>query len=79
MRERIGVLGGGLVGALISVLLVKKGFRVEVFEKRPDPRKSKDSEGRSINLALPLVISCSRQGYRITSILSLGPMGPFPN
>ena len=52
MRERIGVLGGGLVGALISILLVKKGFRVEVFEKRPDPRKNNASEGRSINLAL---------------------------
>ncbi len=52
MRERIGVLGGGLVGALISIFLVKRGFRVEVFEKRPDPRKSPTSEGRSINLAL---------------------------
>jgi len=52
MRERIGVLGGGLVGALISILLVKKGFRVEVFEKRPDPEKNISTEGRSINLAL---------------------------
>ncbi len=52
MRERIGVIGGGLVGALMSILLVKRGLRVEVFEKRPDPRKRLSSEGRSINLAL---------------------------
>ncbi|XOV93031.1 MAG: FAD-dependent oxidoreductase [Bacteroidota bacterium] len=52
MRERIAVLGGGMVGTLFSILLVKRGFRVEVFEKRPDPRKHHTSEGRSINLAL---------------------------
>ncbi|MBV6642121.1 MAG: FAD-dependent monooxygenase [Cyclobacteriaceae bacterium] len=52
MKDRIGIIGGGLVGALLSILLVKRGFRVEVFEKRSDPRKGLNPEGRSINLAL---------------------------
>ncbi len=52
MSKKIGVLGGGLVGSLISILLVKEGYHVEVFEKRPDPRDLSNSGGRSINLAL---------------------------
>ncbi|WP_431636675.1 FAD-dependent oxidoreductase [Dyella sp. KULCS107] len=44
--------GGGLVGALLAHLLARAGFDVEVFEKRPDPRRAGYEEGRSINLAL---------------------------
>lgn len=52
MKDKITIIGAGLVGSLLAVILKKKGFLVEVFEKRKDPRKSKLSEGRSINLAL---------------------------
>jgi kynurenine 3-monooxygenase len=51
-KERILILGAGLVGSLLSIFLAKKGFKVEVFEKRPDPRKNDVLGGRSINLAL---------------------------
>ena len=44
--------GGGLVGSLLGVLLGKKGYSVEVYEKREDIRASRSSAGRSINLAL---------------------------
>lgn len=44
--------GGGLVGALLAHLLARAGFDVEVFEKRPDPRRAGYEVGRSINLAL---------------------------
>ncbi|HEX5305849.1 MAG TPA: NAD(P)/FAD-dependent oxidoreductase [Dyella sp.] len=44
--------GGGLVGALLAHLLARAGFDVEVFEKRPDPRRAGYEAGRSINLAL---------------------------
>lgn len=52
MKDKISIVGAGLVGSLIAVILKQKGFDVQVFEKREDPRKSKSVEGRSINLAL---------------------------
>ena len=36
----------------MSVLLAKKGFYVELFERNPDPRKGQSAAGRSINLVL---------------------------
>ena len=49
---RITLIGGGLVGALQARQLARRGFAVEVFEKRPDPRSAGFLGGRSINLAL---------------------------
>jgi kynurenine 3-monooxygenase len=46
------IIGGGLVGALLAVVLAKKGFRVDVLERRDDIRINKLQGGRSINLAL---------------------------
>ena len=46
------LIGGGLVGALLATLLAQRGFAVEVFERRPDPRLAGYAGGRSINLAL---------------------------
>jgi len=51
-RQAITLIGGGLVGALVAQLLAKRGFSVEVFEKRPDPRHARPVRGRTINLAL---------------------------
>lgn len=51
-RETITIIGAGLVGALLATLLAQRGFSVEVFERRPDPRKAGFIGGRSINLAL---------------------------
>lgn len=51
-RPRITLIGGGLVGALQARQLAQHGFTVEVFEKRPDPRRAGFLGGRSINLAL---------------------------
>lgn len=52
MKDKISIVGAGLVGSLMAVILKKKGFSVQIFEKRSDPRKSEIAEGRSINLAL---------------------------
>lgn len=52
MSNQISIVGAGLVGSLLGLTLKKKGFEVQLFEKRKDPRKSKVGEGRSINLAL---------------------------
>lgn len=48
----ITLIGGGLVGALLGSLLARRGFAVELFEKRADPRMAGFAGGRSINLAL---------------------------
>jgi len=50
--SRITIIGAGLVGGLLATLLAQRGFTVEVFERRPDPRKAGFLGGRSINLAL---------------------------
>lgn len=50
--QRITIAGAGLAGALLALLLARKGWAVEVFEKRPDPRLRGYEGGRSINLAL---------------------------
>ncbi|MGH8029117.1 MAG: FAD-dependent oxidoreductase, partial [Arenimonas sp.] len=48
----ITIAGAGLAGSLLATLLARKGWRVEVFERRGDPRRQGYAGGRSINLAL---------------------------
>lgn len=52
VERRITVIGAGLAGALFATLLARRGWEVEVFEKRGDPRLRGYEGGRSINLAL---------------------------
>ncbi|MDQ3190276.1 MAG: FAD-dependent monooxygenase [Bacteroidota bacterium] len=52
MAEKVTVIGAGLVGSLFSIYLARKGFHVDIFERRPDMREEKISAGKSINLAL---------------------------
>ena len=51
-KQKATIVGAGLAGALLAVYLGRKGFTVEVYERRPDMRKAQISAGRSINLAL---------------------------
>jgi kynurenine 3-monooxygenase len=51
-QQHIAITGAGLVGSLLSIYLAKRGFKVSVFERRPDMRKNLLDRGRSINLAL---------------------------
>ena len=46
------MIGAGLAGPLLATYLAKRGYSVEIFERRPDMRKESISAGRSINLAL---------------------------
>jgi len=52
LGKKVIILGGGLVGSLMSIFLAKRGYEVSVFEKRGDPRQEGSLGGRSINLAL---------------------------
>ncbi len=46
------IVGAGLGGSLLACLLAQDGHRVDVYERRPDPRVKGFIGGRSINLAL---------------------------
>ena len=52
MKERLTVVGEGLVGSVLAAMLADRGFPVDVYERRPDPRRGRVDRGRSINLAL---------------------------
>ncbi len=53
MRQRgVNIAGGGLAGALLAVMLARRGIPVTLYERRPDPRAHEADAGRSINLAL---------------------------
>jgi kynurenine 3-monooxygenase len=51
-EQPVNIVGGGLAGALLAVLLARRGFAVKVYERRADPRVVENERGRSINLAL---------------------------
>ena len=51
-RDKITLIGAGLNGPLLAILLMQRGFAVEIYERRPDMRRVRMSAGRSINLAL---------------------------
>jgi kynurenine 3-monooxygenase len=50
--KKVTLIGAGLTGPLLALGLVRRGFQVELYERRPDMRRVRLSAGRSINLAL---------------------------
>jgi kynurenine 3-monooxygenase len=50
--ETILVVGGGLVGSLLSIYLTRQGYRVHLFDRYPDFRTATPPLGRSINLTI---------------------------
>lgn len=52
MSKTVSVVGAGLVGSLVSIYLAKKGYKVNIYERRGDMRNQSMSAGKSINLAL---------------------------
>ncbi|HTS38540.1 MAG TPA: NAD(P)/FAD-dependent oxidoreductase [Candidatus Solibacter sp.] len=51
-NDTITLVGAGLNGPLLALGLVRRGFTVEIYERRADMRRVRMSAGRSINLAL---------------------------
>ena len=51
-NKKIHIIGAGLAGPLMATYLAKRGYLVEMYERRSDMRKVSQSAGRSINLAL---------------------------
>ena len=50
-QQNVIIIGAGLCGSLLALRMGQRGYRVSVFEMRPDLRKVDISAGRSINLA----------------------------
>lgn len=48
----ITVVGAGLSGALLAILMARRGHRVRLYERQDDMRRVQMDAGRSINLAL---------------------------
>ena len=46
------LIGSGLAGGLLAAYLGRRGYDVELYERRADPREGNIVGGRSINLAL---------------------------
>ncbi|XP_067404894.1 kynurenine 3-monooxygenase isoform X3 [Emydura macquarii macquarii] len=51
-KEKVAIVGGGLVGALNTCFFARRGFQVDMYEAREDIRVARAAHGRSINLAL---------------------------
>lgn len=52
MKKNVTIIGAGLVGSLLGIYMVRRGHKVQVYERRGDMRRTDISAGRSINLAL---------------------------
>ncbi|MEJ7645230.1 MAG: NAD(P)/FAD-dependent oxidoreductase [Chryseolinea sp.] len=65
-RKNIAIVGGGLVGCLMGLYLARRGNKISIFERRPDPRIHAVDAGRSINLAL------SNRGIKSLEEVGLG-------
>lgn len=62
--QSVNIVGAGLAGALLAVLLARRGLAVNLYERRPDPRLTASERGRSINLALATrgIVALERAG-----------------
>ncbi len=64
-KENILIVGAGLCGSLLALRLAQRGYKVEVYESRPDLRTTDISAGKSINLAL------SDRGFKALSLVGV--------
>lgn len=65
-QKKAIIIGAGLVGSLWAVYLSKAGYKVTIYERRPDIRKADISAGKSINLAL------SNRGWKALDAVGVG-------
>src|ERR1700720_4372286 len=52
MNPKFTLIGSGLAGGLLAAYLGRRGYEVDLYERRADPRAGNFVGGRSINLAL---------------------------
>jgi len=59
------IAGAGPVGALLAVVLARRGYEVNLYEARPDSRRTSIYQGKSINIAL------SDRGWRAMEAIGI--------
>src|SRR5438477_3449707 len=52
MPTKFVLIGSGLAGGLLAAYLGRRGYEVDLYERRGDPREGNIVGGRSINLAV---------------------------
>src|SRR5512133_3036644 len=52
MGTKFTLIGSGLAGGLLAAYLGRRGYDVDLYERRADPREGNVVGGRSINLAI---------------------------
>ena len=52
MPAKFVLIGSGLAGGLLAAYLGRRGYEVDLYERRADPREGNIIGGRSINLAI---------------------------
>src|SRR6266571_3490955 len=52
MSAKFVLIGSGLAGGLLAAYLGRRGYEVDLYERRADPREGNIVGGRSINLAV---------------------------
>ncbi len=52
MGSKLTLIGSGLAGGLLAGYLGRRGYEIDLYERRADPRAGNTVGGRSINLAL---------------------------
>src|SRR6202045_4009427 len=52
MGTKFTLVGSGLAGGLLAAYFGRRGYEVDLYERRADPRAGNFVGGRSINLAL---------------------------
>ena len=40
MKKNIVIVGAGLAGSLCALYMLKRGYQVRIYERRPDMRKT---------------------------------------
>lgn len=65
MSRSVTILGAGLVGSLLAIIMRKRGYEVNIYERRPDMRSNAIAAGRSINLAM------SARGWKALELAGL--------
>lgn len=63
--EPCTIVGAGLVGSMLACHLARRGLRVDVFERRSDPRSAGADAGRTIAMSL------SDRGWRALTTVGL--------
>lgn len=63
--KEITIIGAGLTGLLLGILLGRRGYSVQIYERNKDPKHSFGKRGKSINLTL-----CKSDGTHDTDVIA---------